>query len=77
MYWRIEGSNGANKFTCLRQHNNDSTLGTSAMSEANWNVDEGDNFYRYFRILQNGKNSSNYNHLTCAGIELYGTLREE
>ena len=75
--WRIEGSNDANKFTCLRQHNNDSTLNTKSMSEANWNVDEGDNFYRYFRIFQNGKNSSNVNHLMCAGIELYGTLREE
>ena len=75
--WRIEGSNDANKFTCLRQHNNDSTPGNTAMSEANWNVDEGDNFYRYFRIFQNGKNSSNTNHLMCTGIELYGELREE
>jgi hypothetical protein len=75
--WRIEGSNDADNFTCLRQHTNDSTLGGEAMSEANWNVDDEDNYYRYFRILQNGVNSSGANYLMCAGIEFYGELDED
>ena len=74
--WRIEGSDDGKKFTCLRKHDNDCTLGDTAMSEANWNVDEGDHYYRYFRIFQFGNNSSESNYLMCAGIELYGGLKE-
>jgi len=35
-----------------------------------------DNSYRYFRILQTGRNSSNHNFLVLSGIEFYGDLYE-
>jgi hypothetical protein len=30
--------------------------------------------YRYFRILQTGRNSNNHNFLVISGLELYGIL---
>ena len=44
-------------------------------SVAAWPVEQGAGFFRHFRILQTGKNSSDHDHLMCTGIELYGTLR--
>ena len=32
--------------------------------------------FRHFRIIQTGKDSSGYDHLMCAGIELYGLFTE-
>ena len=46
-----------------------------ASSVAAWPVEQGAGFFRHFRILQTGKNSSGKDFLMCAGIELYGTLR--
>ena len=47
-------------------------------SVAAWEVEGANQAYRYFRIRQTGKNSSQYSNyyhiLHCAGIELYGML---
>ena len=45
-------------------------------SVAAWPVEQSAGFFRHFRILQTGYNSSETHHLACAGIELYGTFRE-
>jgi hypothetical protein len=46
-----------------------------AFSVAAWPVEQGAGFFRHFRILQTGKNSSGHHFLMCTGIDLYGTLR--
>ena len=74
--WRLEGSNNGQTWTTLRNHANDTTLAVQQMSEANWPVENCGVCYRFFRILQYGKNARNYDQLFCAGIELYGDLEE-
>ena len=77
--WRLEGSNDGQTWTTLRNHTNDTTLAAQSMSEANWPVENCGVCYRFFRILQYGKNAGNDNnrdYLCCAGIELYGDLEE-
>ena len=74
--WRLEGSNDGQTWTTLRNHTNDTTLAAQSMSEANWPVENCGVCYRFFRILQYGKNAQNNDCLCCAGIELYGDLEE-
>ena len=73
--WRLEGSNDNAAWTVLRTHNNDDTI-KSATTAYSWPiVGQENNFYRYFKIILTGPDSSggSYN-LSCA-IELYGMLR--
>ena len=72
--WRLEGSNDSSKWTTLREHVNDASLGGEAFSVASWPIEAEGKAFRHFRILQTGPNSSNHNNLMCTGIELYGTL---
>ena len=72
--WRLEGSNDSSKWTTLREHVNDASLGDEAFSVASWPIEAEGKAFRHFRILQTGPNSSNGNHVMCTGIELYGTL---
>ena len=51
-------------------------MAVEAFSVAAWPV-EPSGFFSKFRIYQTGKNSSNGDHLMCAGIELYGLLRTD
>jgi hypothetical protein len=63
----------------LSSHRNDTSLapapGSSALFDINFTCDDSRG-YRYFRILQNGKNSTGKHRLLCAGFELYGYLYE-
>jgi hypothetical protein len=75
--WALQASNDNATWTTLRQHSRDATLGDPAMSVAAWPLNAaavGGRAFRHFRILQTGHNSTNNNHLMCAGIELYGAL---
>jgi hypothetical protein len=86
--WDFEGSNDGSDYTVLRAHKNDDSLPKKGFSVATWEVEGGNQAYRYFRIRQTGLNSG-YNdadieygdpggpnhHLYCAGIELYGMLQ--
>ncbi len=73
-HWRLEGSNDGSSWTTLREHSNDTALADDAFSVAHWPLPDVATAYRHFRIYQTGKNSSGYDHLSCAGIELYGVL---
>ena len=73
-HWVLEGSEDANSWTTLRTHSDDQALAATAMSVAAWPVEGATKAFRYFRIRQTGKCSSGYDHLLCAGIELYGRL---
>eukprot|EP00729_Bicosta_minor_P015407 gene15407-biopygen7414 len=77
LHWRLEGSNDDSTWTLLKTHANDRALPKQAFSTASWPIEAAADgaSYRYFRIFQTGKDSSGYNYLMCAGIELYGLLR--
>ena len=73
--WRLEGSKDGCSWTTLRQHTDDASLADPAFSVASWPIEAAGTF-RHFRILQTGKTSGGYDHLMCAGMELYGVLQE-
>ena len=78
--WQLEGSNDDTTWTILKTHANDAALAAQAHSTASWPIQAPGAAtgtpYRYFRILQTGKNADGYDNLWCAGIELYGLLTE-
>ena len=75
--WELQGSDDGDHWHTLRRHQADSKLAETSLSTANWPVEAGGRFFRQFRILQTGLSSFDTHVLQCAGIELYGTLREE
>ena len=78
--WRLEASDDGQAWTILRAHSSDASLGDEPMSVAAWPLDAAavaGRSFRHFRIVQAGPNSSGqYNHLMCAGIELYGVVTD-
>jgi hypothetical protein len=96
LHWRFEGSNDGATWTVLKDHTYDaSPFPDHGYSVAAWPVNPpppagagagaaGSPGFRYFRIIQTGKNTDfrslmmNMNRsLVCAGIELYGLFTEE
>ena len=75
--WELQGSLDGQTWQTLRIHQSDTSLPPQAMSTAAWPVDAGAQAFRHFRIAQTGVNSSGTQHLTCAGIELYGRANFE
>jgi len=74
--WNIQGSKDGKNWVVLRSHNQDQSL-TDKFATNTWPVkvlDPGDLGFRYFRILQTGRNSSNHNFLVICGIEFFGHL---
>ncbi|EGT38408.1 hypothetical protein CAEBREN_30160, partial [Caenorhabditis brenneri] len=73
--WILQGSLDAKKWENVIVHVDDKSLGEPG-STASWHVAEkGTNAYRYYRIAQNGKNSSGQTHyLSCSGFEIYGDI---
>jgi len=71
--WRFQASNNGTTFDDISVHVNDATITTKSQS-ATFTV-EGNDYYRYFRILQDGPNSSNNNYLSLAGFEIYGMIK--
>ncbi len=76
-HWELQGSVDGAAWETLRRHVNDAAI-AGALAETDWAIATavvGGRFFRHFRVLQTGPNSSGSNHLNCAGIELYGVLR--
>jgi hypothetical protein len=71
--WRLEGSNDGTSWVSLKEHVNDHSLPVQAYGVAEWPLD-GQEAYRYFRVLQTGLNSHGSHRMYCAGLELYGAL---
>jgi hypothetical protein len=64
----------------LKSHSNDESL-TDKYATHTWQLEipskqPQPHGYRFFRILQTGKNSSKHNFLVINGIEFYGSLFE-
>eukprot|EP00729_Bicosta_minor_P032849 gene32849-biopygen13685 len=76
-HWRLEGSNDDSTWTLLKTHADDQALPRQGFSTASWPIEAPADgaTYRYFRIFQTGKDSSDGDGISCAGIELYGLLR--
>jgi hypothetical protein len=71
--WKFQGSNNATVWTDIDTQVNNPVL-SGVGSWASFPC-ESSEFYTYFRILQNGLNSSGANYLTLGEIELYGTYQ--
>lgn len=65
----------AKTWTILSRHRDEEPL-NSAFATSSWPITTCSRPYRYFRILQTGRNSSNHNFLSLSGIEFYGELYE-
>ena len=74
-HWRLEGSADGTAWSTLRTYANDAGLAAEPMATASWPLATARSF-RHFRIVQTGPNAVGDHQLTCAGIELYGTLRQ-
>ena len=74
--WQLQACNDGENWVVLREHSNDTSMGTSAWCEGHWEVNSpaSNTSYRHFRILQTGKDSSGIDYLMCCGMELYGKL---
>ena len=70
--WRLEGSLDGRKWTTLKNHEDD--CGLKEHLTCTWTIDANPNAFRYFRIFQTGKNSSDKFGIFLSGIELYGVL---
>lgn len=77
--WRLEGSLDERTWTTLRNHENDFGLirHRVSYSTCTWAIDRNPSAFRYFRVLQTGKNSSGKLDISLSGIELYGVLIEK
>ncbi|CDK13343.1 E3 ubiquitin-protein ligase [Caenorhabditis elegans] len=73
--WMLQGSVDAKRWENVIVHTDDKGLGEPG-STATWHVGEkGTTAFRFFRIAQNGKNSSGQTHyLSCSGFEIYGDI---
>ena len=76
--WELQGANAADgPWTTLRRHENDESIELRKGFVAAWPVEDVVAPFRFFRLHMHGKNSSDNDDLSCAGIELYGLLIED
>jgi len=73
--WDLQGSADGQNWTVLKRHTNDKSLNSNFASNS-WTIPGVTKAYRYFRILQTGRNSNNHNFLVLSGFEIYGSLYE-
>ncbi|GMS95260.1 hypothetical protein PENTCL1PPCAC_17435, partial [Pristionchus entomophagus] len=74
--WLFQGSNDNRVWEVLSFHKNDTSL-TEPGSTATFPIDPSKGAFRYFRIAQNGENSSGSTfYLSLSGFEMYGTILE-
>ncbi|CAI2350375.1 unnamed protein product [Caenorhabditis sp. 36 PRJEB53466] len=73
--WNFLGSVDGKQFDTIIAHVDDKGLGEPGSTHT-WHVEEkGTTAYRFFRLAQNGKNSSGQTHyLSCSGFEIYGDI---
>lgn len=79
IHWKLQASNSGKdvvnrEWDTLSKHMEEKSLSNKLV--ASWPI-ESSKSYRYFRILQTGKNSGGGYSLRCSGIELYGTLKRK
>eukprot|EP01112_Ceratiomyxa_fruticulosa_P017491 TRINITY_DN545_c0_g1_i1.p1 TRINITY_DN545_c0_g1~~TRINITY_DN545_c0_g1_i1.p1 ORF type:complete len:536 (-),score=85.54 TRINITY_DN545_c0_g1_i1:62-1669(-) len=76
--WDLQGSLNGEQWVLIKRHANDQVL-NGKFSTHTWPISNGDpvgQSFRYFRILQTGRNSNSRNFLVLSGFEVYGELFE-
>ncbi|CAJ0936941.1 unnamed protein product, partial [Mesorhabditis belari] len=74
--WLFQGSRDNHVWELLVAHSDDTSLGDPG-STATWPIEPGKGPYRYFRVSQNGKNSSGQTYyLSLSGFEIYGKVTD-
>jgi hypothetical protein len=71
--WRLEGSNDDQTWTTLREHTNDTTLSDNKKVET-FPLSANNVAFKFFRLIQTGKNSRGDNYLLLSGVELFGKI---
>ncbi|VDM61213.1 unnamed protein product [Angiostrongylus costaricensis] len=72
--WLLQGSKDKQVWEVLVAHSDDTSLGDPG-STATWPIEDDRRPFRYFRIAQNGKNSSGQTYyLSISGFEIYGEI---
>jgi len=69
----VDGAEGG--WVVLKAHVNDVSL-TQGDCSVSWELNLGQQAFRYFRIKSTGPDSSGNNFVMCCGIELFGTIIE-
>lgn len=73
--WVVQASNDNKNWIVLSRHKEDKSLDSNYATHT-WCITSLTKPFRYFRILQTGRNSSFHNFLSLSGIEFYGELYE-
>ena len=73
--WELRGSADGKAWEKLKTHRSDAKLDKAGKCST-WPL-SCDRFYRFFRVVQTGKNSNNTHYLALSGLELYGSLQED
>eukprot|EP01112_Ceratiomyxa_fruticulosa_P021039 TRINITY_DN7323_c0_g1_i1.p1 TRINITY_DN7323_c0_g1~~TRINITY_DN7323_c0_g1_i1.p1 ORF type:complete len:585 (-),score=125.19 TRINITY_DN7323_c0_g1_i1:96-1850(-) len=73
--WTLQGSLDSKNWTVLARHAMDTSLNGN-FATCSWAIPDCKEAYRFFRVVQTGRNSSNHNFLSLSGIEFYGDLYE-
>jgi len=71
--WKLQGSNDGKKWSKLLSHKKDCSLNKKGESKT-WAIPRTKKAFRFFRILQTGKNSNGHWYCALSGFEVYGTL---
>ena len=75
LHWCIEGSEDGNKWTVIDNRDTQDLNGNYIVKNYECHTDRtGDEFYRYIRLRQTGKDSGNYSYLILSEIEFFGLL---
>jgi hypothetical protein len=73
--WEIEGSNDCSTWKSLDGRNAKDLCGNYLVKTYGCSRVNRREFFRFIRIRQTGKNSSNYHHLTLCNIEFFGKVK--
>lgn len=74
--WAIEGSNDGNEWICLDCRDTQKLNGNSRIKNFTCSQQNSE-FFRYVRLRQTGKNSSDCDFLVLTNIEFFGSLKGE
>jgi hypothetical protein len=72
VHWVIEGSNDQKNWVKIDARDTQELVGKSLVKHFNCSSDHSSEFFRFIRLRQTGKNSSNHDFLMLCNIEFFG-----
>jgi hypothetical protein len=75
--WVIEGSNDGSTWKVLDNRNTRDLCGASRVKTYECSTSKSDEFFRFIRMKQTGKNSGNNDTLILTNIEFFGILKRD